>query len=72
MSDDFDEIERIADMRRPDHVGGSRRGISPKANAAQKRNLDIGRARSHRPFARWAQRKAAPITLPKIKAPETE
>lgn len=72
MSDDFDELERIADMRRANHVGGSRRGISPRVQAALKRNLDIGRARAQRPFARWAQRKAAPITLPKIKALETE
>lgn len=72
MSDDFDELERIADMRRANHVGGSRRGFSPREQAALKRNLDIARARGQRSFARWAQRKAAPITLPKIRALETE
>lgn len=70
MSDDFDELERIADMRR---VSNRTHPWHRKNRNAYARQVAVGVARSHDNWHRWAQRvSTAPITLPKIKALETE
>ena len=67
MSDEFDTLEEIADMRRATRsVNGH--GFNPKARRAFYDTLARGERKSHTESRNWSRRKPAPITLPVIKA----
>jgi len=68
MSDEFDTLEEIADMRVPTKSPRWRASLSPESRAAYKNSLGRAVANSHDKFHNWSKRKAPPITLPVIKA----
>ena len=68
MSEEFDMLEEIADMRVPTKSPRWRASMSPQSRAAYKNSLGRANANSHNKFRNWSRRKAPPITLPSIKA----